>query len=115
MRNYLIELGMGTDLHKPEATRCAIRAVKDAIQRCSMLGLFECGLLQDIADMKVKVKIGIPLPEEVNQEEVLKTIPFGSKEIQVVQGGLLEEGSLRRNGTRDHVMVAVASITVSVP
>jgi hypothetical protein len=26
MRHYLIELGMGTDLHKPDPTRCALRA-----------------------------------------------------------------------------------------
>ena len=37
MRTYLIEIGMGSDLHHPEPTKCAVRAVQDAITRCSMV------------------------------------------------------------------------------
>ena len=115
MRHYLIELGMGSDLHKPDPTKCAVRAIKDAIYRCSMVGLFECDLLSNIKDMHVKVKIAVPFPDRVDKEEVLKQIPYGEREIEVVEGGLLEEGSLRKDKSRDHVMVAVAAITVKVP
>jgi hypothetical protein len=41
MRHNLIELGMGTDLHKPDPTECAVRAVREAIYRCSMVRFFE--------------------------------------------------------------------------
>ncbi|MBE0616975.1 MAG: Lin0512 family protein [Proteobacteria bacterium] len=115
MRHYLIELGTGTDLHKPDATKCAVRAVRDAIGRCSMVGLFECGLVTDIQQMTVKVKIGVPFPDQVDTEAVAREIPYGQSEIEVVPGGLLEEGSRRRDGSRDKVMVAVAAITVMVP
>lgn len=115
MRHYLIELGMGADLHKPDPTKCAVRAVRDAIHRCSMLGLFECDLLSDIKQMAVKVKIAVPFPDQVDTQAVLNEIPYGQRDIEVVPGGLLEEGSRRKDGSRDTVMVAVAAITVKVP
>ena len=115
MRKYLIEVGMGSDFHHPEPTKCAVRAVTDAIYHCTMVGLGECQLLSSINEMMVKVKVGVPFPEKVDQEEVLKVIPFGKREIEVVEGGLLEEGSRLKDGTRDHIMMAVAAVTVMVP
>ncbi len=115
MRTYLIELGMGTDLHKPDPTKCAVRAVTDAITRCSMVGVYECGLIKSMQELRVKIKIGIPHPEEVDRDAVLKVIPFGEREIEVVEGGLAEQGSLRKDGSRDSVMIGVAVVTVYVP
>jgi uncharacterized protein (TIGR02058 family) len=51
----------------------------------------------------------------VIQEEVLNVIPFGKKEIEVIEGGLLEEGGLLKDGTRDYIMMAVTAVTVMVP
>ena len=115
MRTYLIEVGMGADFHKPQPTKCAVRAVKDTIYRCTLIGLYECKLITSMKQMVVKVKIGVPFPEQVDQDEVLKVIPFGQKEIVVEDGGLMEEGHLRKDGSRDKIMIAVASITVMVP
>jgi len=115
MRRYLVEVGMGTDLHHPDPTKCAVRAVRDAIYHCSMLGLKECNLLQSIKDMYVKIKICVPFPEKVDRDAVLKEIPYGQRELEVADGGLLEEGSLLRDGKRDNIMVAVAAVTVMVP
>ena len=115
MRKYLIEVGMGSDFHHPDPTKCAVRAVTDAIYHCTMVGLGECQLLSSMKEMVVKIKVGVPFPEKVDQEEVLKVIPFGKREIEVVEGGLLEEGSRLKDGTRDHIMMAVAAVTVMVP
>jgi uncharacterized protein (TIGR02058 family) len=65
--------------------------------------------------MVVKVKIGVPFPEKVDKEEVLKVIPYGKREIEVVEGGLVEEGSRMKDGTCDHIMIAAAAVTVMVP
>lgn len=115
MRRFLIEIGVGTDLHDPDPTKCAVRAVKDAIYRCSMLGLYECGLVSSLNDLCIKIKIGVPFPEKLKKEAVLKEIPFGTKEIEVEAGGLLEEGGPHKDGVRDNIMIAVAAITVMVP
>jgi len=108
-------VGMGSDFHHPEPTKCAVRAVRDAIYHCSMLGLSECRLVSSIREMHVKIKVCVPFPEKVNREEVLREIPYGEKELEVADGGLLEEGSLLAGGERDHIMVAVAAVTVMVP
>ncbi|MHA2220180.1 MAG: Lin0512 family protein [Candidatus Hodarchaeales archaeon] len=115
MRNYLIEVGMASDFHHPEPTKCAVRAVTDAIYHCTMVGLFECELISSMKELAIKIKIGVPFPEKVDTEEVLKVIPFGKKEIEVVEGGLLEQGSRLKDGTRDNIMTAVAAVTVMVP
>ena len=115
MRKYLIEIGMGSDFHHPDPTKCAIRAVTDAIYHCTMVGLHECQLLSSMKQMSVKVRIGVPFPDQVDKDEVLKMIPYGQREIEVVEGGLLDEGSLKKDGTRDNIMIAVASLTVFVP
>ncbi len=111
MRKYLIETGTGTDFHDADPTKCAVRAVRC----CTLIGLHECQLISSKKEMAVKIKIGVPFPEKVIQQEVLNVIPFGKKEIEVVEGGLLEEGSLLKDGTRDHIMMAVTAVTVMVP
>jgi uncharacterized protein (TIGR02058 family) len=115
MRKYLIEVGMGSDFHHPDPTKCAVRAVTDAIYHCTLVGIRECELVSDMKEMMVKVKIGVPFPEKVDKEEVLKVIPYGKREIEVVEGGLVEEGSRMKDGTRDRIIVAVAAVTVMVP
>ncbi len=115
MRKFLIETGTGTDFHDADPTKCAVRAVTDAIRRCTLIGLHECQLISSSEEMTVKIKIGVPFPEKVIQQEVLNVVPFGKKEIEVVEGGLLEEGSLLKDGTRDHIMMAVTAVTVMVP
>ena len=116
MRKFLIETGTGTDFHDADPTKCAVRAVTDAIRRCTLIGLHECQLISSKKEMAVKIKIGVPFPEKVIQQEVLNVVPFGKKEIEVVEGGLLEEGSLLKDGTtRGHIMMAVTAVTVLVP
>jgi uncharacterized protein (TIGR02058 family) len=77
--------------------------------------LFRAGLLTDIKQMAVKVKIGVPFPDKVDAQAVLNEIPYGQHDLEVVPGGLLEGGSRREDGSRDKVMVAVAAITSKVP
>ena len=59
--------------------------------------------------MKLKVTIGIPQPNEVDGEEVLKVLPYGSKTIEVIKGGL----ELLNEEKKDGVLIANAIIEVS--
>jgi uncharacterized protein (TIGR02058 family) len=114
-KRYVVELGYGADLHGADATKAAQRAVKDAISRSCLCGLFEIVGLRDPDDMHVKVKIGCPKPGEVDAEAILGVIPFGSKELEVVEGGLTTRGiEVPSLGCGDTVLVAVASLTVCV-
>jgi uncharacterized protein (TIGR02058 family) len=114
-KRFIVELGYGTDLHGGDVTKAAQRAVKDAMSRNCLCGLFDILGMKDPDRMHVSVKIGCPKPEEIDKKEVLKVIPFGSRELEVVSGGLAVRGlELPALGEGDNICVAVAAITVSV-
>ncbi|MDD2336567.1 MAG: Lin0512 family protein [Geobacteraceae bacterium] len=115
VKRFVVELGYGADLHGANATKAAKRAVKDAVSRSCLCGLFDIVGIHDPNEMHVKVKIACPKPQEVNGKEVLEVIPFGSKELEVVEGGLLTQGlEVPALGSGDNILVAVASLTVCV-
>lgn len=114
-QRYVVELGYGADLHGADVTKAARRAVRDAVSRSCLCGLFEIIGLQDPDNMHVAVKIGCPRPGEVDAAAVLGELPFGSKTLEVVEGGLMTRGvEVPALGCGDHIVVAVASLTVSV-
>jgi len=115
LKRYVVELGYGADLHGADATKAARRAVRDAISRSCLCGLFEIVGLRDPDAMQVAVKIGCPRPEQVDGAAVLAELPFGTKTLEVVEGGLTTRGvEVPSLGCGDGIIVAVASLTVSV-
>lgn len=121
IKRLIVELGAGTDQHghNDDCTNAAIKAVKNAISNNCLTGLSEiCGLVEprDLSRMEVHVKIGAPYPETVNIKKVLKTIPFGEKSIEVVNGGLIAQGIMIKElgDTSDKIIVCNAAVTVSV-
>jgi uncharacterized protein (TIGR02058 family) len=116
MKRFVVELGYGTDLHGGNSTKAACRAVKDAVSRSCLCGLFDIFGFKDPAAMHVAVKIACPKPEEVDGQQVLATVPFGTKELEVVFGGMMTRGlEVPELGRGDNIFVAVAALTVSVP
>ena len=109
LQPLILEMGTGIDLHGQDYTLAAKRAVRDAIQRNSLMFLRALGV-GDTSKMQVEVTIGIPHPESVNQEEVLKTLPHGTGTIKVVSGGL--EISARGDG--DLTVMANAALVVKL-
>lgn len=115
IKRFVVELGYGTDLHGCDVTKAAKRAVRDAISRSCLCGLFEILGMKDPGRMHVALKIACPKPEEIDAEQVLKEIPFGCRELEVVAGGLSVRGlELPALGAGDSIIVAVAALTVSV-
>jgi uncharacterized protein (TIGR02058 family) len=112
---------MGVDQHGHDnnCSRAAFKAIKNAISNNCLTGLIEiCGLKtpQDLGRMKVHVKIGVPFPERIDEEEVLKAIPLGKKSIEVEKGGLVVKGIQINDlgDTSDKILVCNAAVTVSV-
>jgi uncharacterized protein (TIGR02058 family) len=115
MKRYVVELGYGADMHGGSATKAAMRAVKDAVSRSCLCGLFEIVGVKDPDAMHVQIRIGCPQPEQVDRRQVLDVIPFGTRELEVVEGGLATRGvEVPALGSGDSIFVAVASLTVSV-
>ena len=113
-KRYLIEFGTGADLHGMDATKAALKAIKDAISHCCLCGVKE---ILDVTDpgqtMKIQVKIGAPEPEKVDIEALKSSMPTGNPEIEVVQGGLYVKGLCEpRFGDGDYILIANAAITI---
>lgn len=114
-KRFIVELGYGADLHGGDVTKAAKRAVKDAISRNCLCGLFDILDIKNPDRMHVAVKIGCPKPEEVDAAEVLKEIPFGSRVLEVISGGLSVKGlELPALGEGDTICVAIAALTAYV-
>jgi uncharacterized protein (TIGR02058 family) len=115
-KRFIVELGTGVDLHGQDATKATRRAVKDAISRSCLCGLAEIVELRDLNDMRVDVLVAVPGPEQVQADAVLAAIPFGRKELRVVDGGLRAPGfypSYLDDESPD-IIVANAAVTVWV-
>jgi uncharacterized protein (TIGR02058 family) len=115
-KRLIIEMGMGVDQHGQEPTVAAARAVRDAIARNALPGVWEVAGLSDPDRMIVEVKVAVPYPEQVRKEEVLAVLPFGRKTLTVESGGMVVQGRAiaSLNDKNDDMLIAVAAVTVSV-
>ncbi|KEO84437.1 Lin0512 family protein [Tumebacillus flagellatus] len=116
MTVIFIELGMGVDLHGQDATVAAKRACRDAIQENSMPGLRSILPGNTLDNMKVRVKLGVPVPaEQVDIEEVKKSFPYGQVEVEIVPGGLICSSGVvlpDKGDKNDEVIIVNAAVEV---
>ena len=100
---YVLEFGMGVDLHGDDCTKAACRAVFDAVRHSSL------PLLQEIRErggtMLVDVTVAVPDPATVDLERVKAELPHGEVSVHAVSGGLRVPGR--------ETIIACASIAVS--
>ena len=103
-KTWVLEFGMGVDVHGEDATTAACRAVSDAIRHSSL------PFFRDVRErggrMLVDVTVGVPDPKSVDVERVRKELPHGEVTVRPVQGGLRVPGS--------DTLIACVAITVSV-
>jgi uncharacterized protein (TIGR02058 family) len=116
-KRYIVELGMGIDLHGQDSTQAARRAVRNAISNNCLCGLSEIFHIDNPNEqMFVHVLIACPAPEEVDKQAVLDELPFGVRTIEVKQGGMLAPALYvpQLGDSSPDALVAIASVTVSV-
>ena len=115
LKRYVIELGMGADLHGQDVTKAAQRAVRDAVSRSCLCGLMDIFNLEHPDRMYIRLKVACPQPEKLDLAEIKESVPFGQVELTVEDGGLTTEGlALSMLGEGDRIVVALASLTVLV-
>jgi uncharacterized protein (TIGR02058 family) len=116
MNVIFIEIGMGVDLHGQDATAAAVRACRNAIQNNSMPGLRSILPNNDINQMKVRVRLGVPVPaEQVDVDKVKATFPYGQVSVEVVPGGLICSSGVvlpDKGDVNDEVIVVNAAVEV---
>lgn len=116
LKRLIIEMGMGIDQHGQEPTVAAARAVRNAIAHNALPGVWEVAGLSDPNQMVVEVKVAVPYPEQVREDEVLAVLPFGQKKLIVETGGMVVAGRAiaSLNDKNDEMLIAVAAVTVFV-
>lgn len=115
MRRYIVELGTGIDLHGGDVTKAATRAVRDAISRSCLCGLFEVAGLRDPDEMQVRLHVACPFPDRLDAAAVAAAVPFGRVTLDVGEGGMVTQGlHVDRLGEGDRIVVALAAVTVSI-
>jgi uncharacterized protein (TIGR02058 family) len=115
-KRLIIEMGMGVDQHGQDPTIAAARAVRNAIAHNALPGVWEVAGLSHPNQMIVEVKVAVPYPEQVKEEEVLAVLPFGQKTLTIETGGMVVEGRAiaELDDKNDEMLVAVAAVTVLV-
>lgn len=103
-RRFILEMGMGNDLHGMDYQKAAGRAIESAMRR-STLPMFETTGLHH-ADMEVVVTIGVQEPETIDTQALARLLPRGRARVQVVRGGQ----NIRNEETGETIVVATAAI-----
>lgn len=104
-QRFIIEMGIGADLHGGDYTKAAIRAVEDAMRKSSIPLFGSLGISHE--EMRVLVTIGIQEPDRLDLDAVAKIMPRGKAEVRAVTGGL--------NPTGSDMIVATASVEAFLP
>ena len=85
-RRFIIEMGMGNDLHGQDYTKAAGRAIEDAL-RHSCIPMF-AALGIDHAKMRVQVTVAVQAPDKVDTAALKHGLPRGRATVTAVKGGL---------------------------
>jgi uncharacterized protein (TIGR02058 family) len=106
---YIVQTGMGVDIHGTDDTTAACRAVEAAIRHNSLVFLGQIGL-ESRRQIHVDVTIACPHPERLDADTVSAVLPVGVVSVRAEKGGMLAE-----TGTRsDPMLIAIAAVLVSV-
>lgn len=102
-QRFIIEMGMGNDLHGGDYTKAARRAIENALHGASLALL---GKFPDLKqDLKVLATIGVQDPTKVDRASLKSLFPVGDVEIVVKHGGL----------NSGEAVIAQAAIEVFLP
>lgn len=109
MQRFIIEMGMGNDLHGQDYTKAAGRAIEDALRHSSIPLFGALGL--DHAEMRVQVTVAVQEPERVDCAALVTRLPRGRAEVRAVHGGL----NVTNPDSTEVTVVAQAAVEAFLP
>ncbi|MDA7428010.1 Lin0512 family protein [Primorskyibacter aestuariivivens] len=109
MQRFIIEMGMGNDLHGQDYTKAAGRAIEDALRHSSIPMFGALGLSHD--EMQVKVTVAVADPDAVDCAALAERLPRGRVEVRAVRGGL----NVTNPDTGEVTVVAQAAVEAFLP
>ncbi len=108
-QRFILEMGMGNDLHGMDYQKAATRAMESAFRR-STIPMFETTPL-DHSQMRVQVTVGVQEPGALDTQALAKMMPRGRATVTAVKGGQ----NLHNPQTGETIVVATAAIEAFLP
>lgn len=108
LKRMVVEFGMGTDLGGADYTKAAIRAVKDALWHNSLTVADALGVPRD--EMQIEVHIGAGDPDQIDEQAVAETFPYGKAVVTAGQGGM----DIMKEDGIDRTVLVNAAVIVSL-
>ena len=107
-QRFIIEMGMGNDLHGMDYQKAAQRAIEDAF-RHSSIPMFSTTSLEP-SQMRVQVTVGVQEPDKIDTDALAATLPRGQAMVTAVLGGL----NVTEPGV-DTIVIASAAVEAFLP
>ena len=119
LKRYIVEFGIGLDIHGQDVGKAAQKAVQDAVSKSCLCGLSEVlglSLKEFNEEVFIKVTVAVSHPERVDAEAVAKCLPVGKVTVQAVKGGLTVPGLYLPafGDLDDSIEAAIAAVEVCV-
>ena len=108
-RRFIIEMGMGNDLHGMDYQKAAARAIENAFRR-STLPMFESTHLSH-DQMRVEVTVGVQDPAALDTDALATLLPRGRASVTAVKGGQ----NVTNPDTGDTIVIATAAVEAFLP
>jgi len=108
-QRFIIEMGMGNDLHGMDYQKAATRAIEDAFRHSTLPIFGATGI--DPADMRVQVTVGVQDPAALDIKALAATLPRGRATVRAVQGGQ----NVTNPDDGETLVIATAAIEAFLP
>jgi uncharacterized protein (TIGR02058 family) len=108
-QRFILEMGMGNDLHGMDYQKAATRAIESAFRR-STIPMFETTTLEHV-QMRVQVTVGVQEPDELDTNALAAMMPRGRASVTAVKGGQ----NLHNPQTGETIVVATAAVEAFLP
>ena len=109
MQRFIIEMGMGNDLHGQDYTKAAARAIEDAIRHSSLPLFPALGIAHD--KMDVRVTVAVQTPDAVDTEALKAGLPRGRVTVSATHGGL----DITNPDSGEVTVIATAAVEAFLP
>jgi uncharacterized protein (TIGR02058 family) len=111
-----IQAGTGMDVHGQDVTKAGVRAVENAIWYNSMPGIEKMLPDGSAENMKVTVRLAVPLDrEKIDMEKIKEAIPYGTVDVDVTDGGMAtSSGVILQDKEDDNDLMYMVNASVEV-
>ncbi len=109
MQRFIIEMGMGNDLHGQDYTKAASRAIEDAIRHSSLPLFPALGIAHD--EMEVRVTVAVQTPDAVDTEALKAGLPRDRVTVSATHGGL----DITNPDSGEITVIATAAVEAFLP